>query len=343
MGILGRCSAVVGALLLPEFEGRVMMHHWVRTSHWQFVLRSGRRCFMEDSGMQLVWSIIQSERRRMAVLMVGALVMATTVLMIFAAGCEPPKSSVHPPEPEKAAVSEGGDFTNTVGAQMIWVRPGAFLMGFHRAATDARADPGLRELERPHEANIREGFWISVTEITAAQYARVVDKSSESGAGTERGAESLPVRNVSWVDAVHYCEMLSRAEGRTYRLPTVEEWEFACRGGAASSQQRRATGEELAQSAWFRENSGSQVHPVAKLRPNSLGLHDMQGNVFEWCMTKVPEHLLTGTPYEGRDCAFIRGGSYQNAECDCGSAYACESIDHKSPTVGFRIVCDSSR
>lgn len=291
--------------------------------------------------MQLISSRDRCGRLPIAVPMLGALVVATTVLVFSGVACEPsktPKRSVH--RPEEAARSEGGDFVNTVGSRMTWVQPGTFLMGFQRGATDNAASPGLLELERPREVSIQKGFWISSTEVTVDQYAHVVGKSSEGQAGTQNVTESLPARNVSWRDAIHFCELLSLAERKKYRLPTTEEWEFACRGGAASSQQGRASIEELTGLAWFCDNSGNQVHPVAKLRPNALGLYDMQGNVFEWCMTKVPQHLLAGTPYEGQDCAFIRGGSYHNAgsSCDCGSTYGCEPVDHKSPAVGFRIV-----
>ncbi len=291
--------------------------------------------------MQLVASKDRRSGLSMVVPMMGALVIAPTVLAVLGMGCRSSETSKPPvSQHQRAAGSQRGDFVNTVGLQMIWVQPGTFLMGFQRGPADDTASPGLLELERPREVTIQDGFWISSTEVTITAYSHVVGKSPTTQGGTEEVTESLPVTNVSWQDAIRFCEKLSLAEQKKYRLPTVEEWEFACRGGAASDQQRRATREELTEIAWFRDNSGNQVHPVAKLRPNSLGLYDMQGNVFEWCMTKVPQHLLAGTPYEGQDCAFIRGGSYHNtaSSCDCGSTYGCEPVDHKSPAVGFRIV-----
>lgn len=271
------------------------------------------------------------------------LVMVLTTLTIAGAACGPSsdRTSQSGEDWQNATRSGGSDFANTIGSNMIWVKPGTFVMGFQREQGES-ATPELLELERPREVKTERGFWISSTEVTVEQYKAVVGKvPSERQAGMRReSAESIPITNVSWRDALHFCELLSRVEGQRYRLPTTEEWEYACRGGAASSQEQRHTKEQLAEIAWFRENSGNRVHPVAQLRPNVLGLYDMQGNVFEWCMTMVPQQLLRGTPYQGQDCAFIRGGSYKNAKqsCDCGSAYGCEPLELRSPTLGFRIV-----
>ncbi len=279
----------------------------------------------------------------MAVAKPGALVVAITVLMLCGLACE----SSHAPQSgalqqNAATRSEGHDFTNSIGVRMIWVQPGTFIMGFQRLAGEPAA-PELLARERLHEVSIARGFWIASTEVTAAQYQAVMGKTPSERPPAKMGqpAASLPVTNVTWRDAVHFCEVLSRADGNRYRLPTTEEWEFACRGGASPRQQARKTKEEAAQEAWFFENSDDQLQSVAMLRPNSLGIYDMHGNAFEWCMTKVSKALLMGTPYQGRECAFIRGGSHENrgGRCDCGATtYACEPIDYKSPTVGFRVV-----
>lgn len=279
----------------------------------------------------------------MTVRNIEALLVVATILVGPGIGCKSSETGKPAaPQHQETAVTGHADFVNTAGLRMVWVEPGTFVMGFQRAAAETPATPELQELERPHDVTIHSGFWISSTEVTAAQYDQAITKSPTTQAEKVTAADSLPVSNVSWEDAMRFCESLSRAEGRTYRLPTVEEWEFACRGGAGTNPQKRATRDELTRTAWFHANSGGQVHPVAKLGPNSLGLYDMQGNVFEWCMTKVPQKFLADTPYQGRDCAFIRGGYYQSGgerSCDCGSAYGSETIDHKSEAVGFRIVC----
>ena len=96
-----------------------------------------------------------------------------------------------------------------------------------------------------------------------------------------------PVETVSWDDAVKFCDKLSalpeeQAAGRTYRLPTEAEWEYACRAGSTTGI-RTGTTPRLGDHAWFTDNSSATTHPVGEKRPNAWGLYDMHGNVLEWC------------------------------------------------------------
>src|SRR5262249_1645095 len=91
--------------------------------------------------------------------------------------------------------------------------------------------------------------------------------------------DNLPVDQVSWEEAVEFCERLSRATGKTYRLPTEAEWEYACRAGTTG---RVAV--SLDAMAWYcKDNSKGSTHPVGQKQPNRFGLYDMHGNVYEWC------------------------------------------------------------
>jgi len=89
-----------------------------------------------------------------------------------------------------------------------------------------------------------------------------------------------PVERVSWDDATEFCKRLSAKEGKTYRLPTEAEWEYACRAGATT---RFGSGgsdkESLGEYAWYRDNSDKRTHPVGEKKPNALGLYDMQGKL----------------------------------------------------------------
>ena len=112
----------------------------------------------------------------------------------------------------------------------------------------------------------------------------------------------LPVESVSWFDAVSFCNSLSQKEGLTpfyaikgesvqvqdwnglgYRLPTEAEWEYACRAGTTTRYSLGDDENALGQYAWYNANSSSQTHPVGEKQPNAFGLHDMLGNVWEWC------------------------------------------------------------
>lgn len=190
-------------------------------------------------------------------------------------------------------------------------------------------------------AAIPEKKWVmSKTEITQAAYKAIMGKNPSNFAG-----DSLPVENVSWYDAVEFCNRLSKKAGlepaysinggtvgwdrnaNGYRLPTVEEWQYAAKGG----QNYKYSGSgNLDEVGWYRSNSGDKTHPVARKKSNGYGLYDMSGNVWEWCWDSYPND-------SGYRCNC--GGSWVN------SANRCE-VDNESwndanitdYNLGFRIV-----
>jgi formylglycine-generating enzyme required for sulfatase activity len=101
--------------------------------------------------------------------------------------------------------------------------------------------------------------------------------------GIARDALDLPVVGISWHDALAYCEWLSEQTGERYRLPTEAEWEYACRAGTETRWSCGDAERDLEKYAWYSTNSGGKLQPVATKRLNPWGLHDMHGNVREWC------------------------------------------------------------
>ncbi len=179
--------------------------------------------------------------------------------------------------------------------RLTLIPAGQFLMGSPPNDTDAEGDDKPR-----HGVRITRPFYLGITEVSQAQYLAVIGKNpshfSAANGGKDRvvgqSTGQYPVEMVSWLDAIRFCNKLSKIEGRKpfyeiaggtvrvsdwrspgYRLPTEAEWEYACGGDPAI----------INDYAWFNENSGSMTHPVGKKLANRFGLHDMHGNVWEWC------------------------------------------------------------
>jgi formylglycine-generating enzyme required for sulfatase activity len=164
-------------------------------------------------------------------------------------------------------------------------------------------------------------------------------------AGTVRPSseENHPVIHVSWNDATAYCQWLSKRTGKSYRLPTEAEWEYAAKGGRFSQNYKYSGSNELNDVAWYGDNADTKTHVVGGKRPNELGLYDMSGNVWEWCQdwydsyssnaVENPKGAATGS-----SCVF-RGGGWGDYSGSCRSS----TRDGHAPAdrglnIGFRLM-----
>ena len=171
-------------------------------------------------------------------------------------------------------------------------------------------------------------YSISKTEVTFEQYDAFCDATGRDKPFSEGwGRGDRPVINVSWYDAVAYCEWMTIQTGKTYRLPTEAEWQYAARGGNKSKGYTYSGSNNLDAVAWYANNSNRKTHPVAQKKPNELGLYDMSGNVYEWCSDKYQK-----TPV-------IRGGSWYYVASYCQVTYR-NSIkaNLRHNHYGFRLV-----
>jgi len=154
---------------------------------------------------------------------------------------------------------------------------------------------------------------------------------------------NLPVEKISWRDAVAFCEKLSHKEDRNYRLPTEAEWEYACRAGVTGAF--AGTG-HLDEMGWYEASSEEKTHPVATKKPNAWGLHDMHGNVSEWCNdlynADYPQEEVTDPtgPSKGTYMV-VRGGSWGHFARGCRSAARSSAPpSYQLRGTGFRVVME---
>ena len=158
---------------------------------------------------------------------------------------------------------------------MVWLPGGVFTMG----QDDSRWDD-----EKPAHPVRVDAFSIGQYPVTFAEYDRFCKATGREKPDDRAGAAGeRPVINVSWEDAQAYCEWLSEQTNESYRLLTEAEWEYACRAGSTTRWCFGDDEERLGDYAWYGKNAEGKTHPVGEKQPNAWHLHDMHGNVWEWC------------------------------------------------------------
>ncbi|MBN2293307.1 MAG: SUMF1/EgtB/PvdO family nonheme iron enzyme, partial [Pirellulales bacterium] len=256
-----------------------------------------------------------------------------TILLILGAGA----LSQAAEEQSSGALPEAKNITNSIGMQLVRIEPGSFKMG---------SETGGDFDEKPvHRVTISRPFYMGRTEVTNAQYEKFDPSHS-----TYRGKlgfskdDDEAVVFVTWHDAVRFCRWLSKKEGRNYRLPTEAEWEYAARAGTTAAF---SCGDKLPEE--FHKNQKTEWSPVpvkihvAKTRPNPWGLHDMHGNVEEWCDDWYGPYSSGDAtdpfgPTDG-DFKVTRGGSHSTPVAYLRSANRMGTLPEDNHfLIGFRVV-----
>ncbi len=236
-----------------------------------------------------------------------------------------------------------------LGMKMIYVEPGCFLMGSDDDGSSYNND--RYDIEKPvHEVTISRGYWIGKYEVTQSEYQSIVGSNPSDLKG-----DNKPVENVSWNDAVKFCEKLTEREhqagrlpsGYEYRLPTEAEWEFAARGGIRSCGYKYSGSDDVNSVAWYISNSCNRMHEVGAKSGNELGIHDMSGNVCEWCydwLGNYPGGSVTDpTGASSSSYRVIRGGSWGKSARRCRSTGRNgEGLLRRHRHLGFRLVMAAS-
>jgi formylglycine-generating enzyme required for sulfatase activity len=213
---------------------------------------------------------------------------------------------------------------------------------------------------------IPQGYWLVVAD-TMPQVDVPLEKFPSQLTLKGEDPTIHPVTDVNWFEAVEFCKRLSKHSGRTYRLPTEAEWEYACRAGTKTPFNFGETittdlanydGTDTPDGKWSgsygRGSKGiyrQRTTPVDTFLPNAFGLYDMHGNVWEWCLDHWHDNYL-GAPSDGsawlsddRNASrLMRGGSWSSDPRICRSASRGSSTpDYRSNIIGFRVICEIPR
>jgi formylglycine-generating enzyme required for sulfatase activity len=197
-----------------------------------------------------------------------------------------------------------------------------------------------RKYERPPRRVRIRSFEMGKFEVTQKQWWAVMDNSPSAFSGDDR-----PVEFITWNEVQDFCQRLSQKTGKTYRLPTEAEWEYAARGGTLTAFSFGDDENKLEEYGWYAANSGTSTHAVGTKLPNPFGLFDMHGNVWEWVEDSWHDNYegapSDGTAWRDSDGAalrVIRGGSWLDNAVACRSAFRYgDEPGNRRDNLGFRL------
>ncbi|MBR2425513.1 MAG: SUMF1/EgtB/PvdO family nonheme iron enzyme [Lentisphaeria bacterium] len=223
--------------------------------------------------------------------------------------------------------------------EMVKVEPGSFTM--------SKKDGENYENEVEHDKTLTKPFYIGKYEVTNAQWCAVMGIKVPP---TEKAKDgNYPVTNVSWGDVMNFCEKMNQyaPNGWRFTLPTETQWEFAARGGKKGRGYKYSGSNNLNDVGWCDSNSSAELHSVGEKRANELGLYDMSGNVWEWCLddwseasnSTLAEFSRTNKDSNDETRRMIRGGSWSDYTWYCRSA----DRESRKPNarlndLGFRLI-----
>jgi sulfatase modifying factor 1 len=219
---------------------------------------------------------------------------------------------------------------NGTSFDLIQVEGGSFMMG-------SEEEEALSAEKPRHEVKLGD-FYIGKYPVTQALWKAVMGENNNPSYWK---GDNRPVERVSWEDAQRFCKKLKSLTGKSYRLLTEAEWEYAARGGQLSEGYKYAGSNKLKEVGWYDENSYWETHQVGEKYPNELGIYDMSGNVWEWCqdwydrsyyeqVKKQGVVINPKGPKTGRS-RVVRGGSWSFSPRYC----RCSARNYVDPQVSY--------
>ena len=232
------------------------------------------------------------------------------------------------------------DFTNSLGMKFVWIPPGNFMMG------SPKEEKLPNDNQTQHKVTLTKGFYMGVYTVTQEQWKEIMGKNPSFF----KGEKNLPVEQVSWDDCQDFIKKLREKDKKAYRLPTEAEWEYSCRAGTKtpfhfgetiSTEQANYNGD-------FTYGNGKKgvyrkkTTPVGSFPANAWGLHDMHGNVWQWCQDWYGDYpqkdVVDPTGPEKGQYRVLRGGSWHFSPEYCRSAIRVrDEPGNRSNNYGLRV------
>lgn len=245
-------------------------------------------------------------------------------------------------KPESTTIHTHKIDINGTLLRLVFIPGGSFLMGSPDDELGRQIDEGPQ-----HEVNV-PSFWMGRYAVTQAQWRAVaslplVNRPLDPDPSFQKG-EEYPVEQVTWYEAIEFCNRLSAHTHQTFRLPTEAEWEYACRAGTTTPYH---FGEAVSQESLNCNYHHPGTAPVDSYRPNAFYLFEMHGNVWEWCLDHWHDNY-EGAPTDGSawvdldpqdDSRVMRGGSWTSSASCCRAAMrGCPPAEDAASTIGLRVV-----
>jgi len=237
-----------------------------------------------------------------------------------------------------ATAGQQGNVSELASIELVFVKGGCFDMG------DTFGDG--YDWEKPVHKVCVSDFYMGKYEVTQKQWKAIMGSNPSY---FKKCGDFCPVESISWYDVQQFIGKLNSKTGKSYRLPAEAEWEYAARsGGKKEKYAGTNTDANLGTYAWFVSNSSEKTHPVGQKQPNSLGLYDMSGNVWEWCQDWHDKNYYSNSPKDNpqgpssSSYKVLRGGCFDGTPEDVrASNRYYNGPEDRGPGLGFRVVSSS--
>jgi formylglycine-generating enzyme required for sulfatase activity len=236
-------------------------------------------------------------------------------------------------------------FNNSIGMKFILIPAGSFMMGSQLSLEEVVQKYGeesewFEDGHPQHKVTISKPFYLQSTQVTQSQWERIM---RDNPSGFKKGGDNCPVENVSWYDAQNFMKNLNEEEKTDkYRLPTEAEWEYACRAGTSTEFSFGEDADKIDDYAWYIANSEKKTHPVGQKKPNSWGIYDMNGNIWEWCQDWFGDYpsksVVDPKGPDNGTFRVLRGASWIDEAGLIRSASRYWDVpDNRNNNLGFRV------